>query len=103
VEVSYEFGEIRQKVVTLGSQEANQDRATVAYSQALGAGLTGQVSATHCLNEDLIGGDNTYFSLGLSYDFGNGLSAKLTYSPDDSLFGGEFVENSLSLGVKYSF
>ena len=104
--ISYTLGEIEQEADTLGSQKADQDRANVTYSQSFGNGFVASLGVTQFFNDDAVGlsDDSTAVILGVGYDFGNGLSVQLSYSPDSADVGvDEATENTFSLGARYSF
>lgn len=104
--ISYTLGEIEQEVEPLGSQEADQDRANVTYSQSFANGFNASLGVTQFFNDDGFGpaGDSTAVILGVGYDFKNGLGVFVSYSPDSADIGvDEATENTFSLGARYSF
>ena len=104
--ISYTLGEIEQEAESLGSVEADQDRANITYSQSFGNGFVASLGVTQFFNDEGFGpaGDSTAVILGVGYDFKNGLGVFASYSPDSVDVGvDEATENTYSLGAKFSF
>lgn len=100
--VTYTFGELEFEADGLGSEEVDQERANLTYSQTFASGITAALGVTQYFNDGIE--DVTAVILSVGYDFKNGLSIFATYSPDSADVGADnFSEDTFSLGARYTF
>ncbi|MFN7317867.1 MAG: porin [Opitutia bacterium] len=99
---SYTLGKMEEETDASGTEKSDQDRISLTYAQAYGNSLTVSLGVTQFLNDGV--DDATAVILGVGYDFRNGFSVGVSYSPDSADIGDDGVsEDTFSLGAKYSF
>jgi len=94
--------------VDIGAVSHNQNIVKVGYSLDLGRGLDFGLAVMEVFNESAAGGNVTAPVASVSYKFAQGLSANVSYSTENTVYGlksygGADAGKTLSFGVRYSF
>lgn len=107
VELSYAFRNVdlgsTGSWTTAFADKSDQHLLRLAYSLELGNGLAFGLGLTQVFNGGTGWDELTAPEVTLGYKFGNGLSATLSYSTEDTLLGLQDGAGTASLGVRFGF
>ena len=90
----------------------NQNIFKVGYTVELGNGFNVGLALIHYLNDEITGSgafsggqpdDVTAPVVTVGYNFGQGFSANVSYSTENTVFGGPDADGTMSVGVRYGF
>ena len=90
----------------------NQNIFKAGYTVELGNGFNVGLALIHYLNDEITGSgafsggepdDVTAPVVTVGYNFGQGFSANVSYSTENTIFGGPDSDGTMSVGVRYGF
>lgn len=105
LELSYSFHHLNLDFTPTppATDTTDQHWIKAAYTLELGNGLSVSLGLTEILNSEN-GIDNvTAPELSVGYKFGQGFSAQLSFSTEDTLLGLPDADNTVSVGARYGF
>jgi hypothetical protein len=100
-ELAYAYSKIE---ADYSSENINQNIFKAGYSVDVGNGLNVGLSVIYYSNSDAGGVDDVFapvFTVG--YKFGQGFSADLSYSTENTAFGAPDADGTTTIGVRYGF
>ena len=99
-ELAYAYSKVE---FDFGSDDINQNLFKAGYSVDVGNGFTVGLTVIHYSNSDTDVDDVTAPVFAVGYKFGQGFSADLSYSTENSIFGAPDADSTTTIGVRYGF
>ena len=98
VDLSYGFGK-----VDFAGTRYDQHTVRAAYELGLGNGVDVGLALTEFVNDKAVSANVTAPEVSVGYRFGQGLSARLSFSTENTLFGFAGGSSTVAIGVRYGF
>lgn len=98
IDLSYAYG----KVDFAGTRHG-QHTIRAAYDLGLGKGVDMGLAVVEFVNDKAVSANVTAPEVSVGYRFGQGLSARLAFSTENTLFGFAGGSSTVSVGLRYGF
>ena len=99
-ELAYAYSKIEFDIT---SEDINQNIFKAGYSVDVGNGFNVGLTVIYYSNSDTTFDDVVAPVLTVGYKFGQGFSADLSYSTENSIFGAPDADSTTTIGVRYGF
>ena len=100
IELAYAYSKVESE---FASEDINQNIFKAGYSVDVGNGFNVGLTVIHYSNSDTGFDDVTAPVFAVGYKFGQGFSADLSYSTENTVFGGPDADGTTAIGVRYGF
>ena len=100
IELAYAYSKVE---LEFASVDINQNIFKAGYNVDVGNGFNLGLTVIHYSNSDTGGDDVTAPVFAVGYKFGQGFSADLSYSTENTAFGAPDADGTTTIGVRYGF
>ncbi len=100
IELAYAYSKVE---LEFASVDINQNIFKAGYNVDVGNGFNLGLTVIHYSNSDNGGDDVTAPVFAVGYKFGQGFSADLSYSTENTAFGAPDADGTTTIGVRYGF